>query len=326
MQVKSADDKQPEIDALDALLRRPDLDADARRRLRDEVRMASAGRNAEREAAYEIEFHYGGSKNFATIHDLRIECDGRIAQIDHIIVNRFFDMWICESKSFSEGVEINEYGEWTRFYQAKPYGIPSPIEQIKRHAIVLEHVFARGLVRLPRRLGIKLRPRLRPVVLISNRARISRPEGGARKRNEDLNMVIKSEQLIGAINRSIDQKSPVAMLRLVGQGTIRDLAQELAALHSPLRSDPLERFGLSEQVPRTEESTSRSSTAQESTESRRGPSPEAPERVPCASCGKPCRPIVVEYCRSHAASFGGRIFCVACQGKFPRPSATSTQG
>ena len=66
------------------------------------------------------------------IHDFRIECDGRTAQIDHLIINRFLDIWVCESKHFSEGITINEHGECSAFYDSKPYGVPSPIEQNKK--------------------------------------------------------------------------------------------------------------------------------------------------------------------------------------------------
>jgi len=121
--IKSADDKQPQIDALEALLARSDVDAQTRRRIEQEVRMIRAGASGERDATYEIEFHLATNKNQMTIHDLRIECDGRVAQIDHLIINRLLDIWVCESKHFAEGVAINEHGEWVAFYGSRPQGI-----------------------------------------------------------------------------------------------------------------------------------------------------------------------------------------------------------
>ena len=46
----------------------------------------------------------------SVIHDLRIECEGRVAQIDHLLIGRFLDIWVCETKNFSEGIAINEQG------------------------------------------------------------------------------------------------------------------------------------------------------------------------------------------------------------------------
>lgn len=55
MQIKAADDKQPQIDALQALLARPDVDAHTRHRIEQEIRAIRAGAAGERDAAYEIE-------------------------------------------------------------------------------------------------------------------------------------------------------------------------------------------------------------------------------------------------------------------------------
>lgn len=153
MLIKGADDKQPQLEALEALLGRPDVDAQTRRRIEQEIRMIRAGASGERDAAYEIEFHYGQSRNRMTIHDLRIELDGRVAQIDHLIINRLLDIWVCESKHFSEGVAINEHGEWVAFQSRRAYGIPSPVEQNRRHIAVLGDVFAKGLGSPARRGG-----------------------------------------------------------------------------------------------------------------------------------------------------------------------------
>lgn len=145
MEIKVADDKQPQIEALTALLARTDLDAPTRKRIDQEIWNIRTGAKGEREAAYEIEFHCRNNRNVMTIHDLRIECDGRVAQIDHLVITRLFEIWVCESKWFSEGVSINDHAEWVAYYGSKPRGIASPIEQNKRHIAVLNDVFARGL-------------------------------------------------------------------------------------------------------------------------------------------------------------------------------------
>ena len=56
MRIKRADDKQPQLDALTALLARPDLDARVRQEVEQELRTVQAGVSGERDAAYEIEF------------------------------------------------------------------------------------------------------------------------------------------------------------------------------------------------------------------------------------------------------------------------------
>ena len=88
MQIKAADDKQPQIDELTALAARPNVDAATRRQIEIEIRKVRAGAAGERDAAYEIEFHFGAEPNRVTIHDLRLKVDGRVAQIDHLIIER----------------------------------------------------------------------------------------------------------------------------------------------------------------------------------------------------------------------------------------------
>ena len=70
-----------------------------------------------------------------------------MANIDHLILDRLLELWVCETKSFAEGVAINSHGEWERLAGDQRSGMPSPIEQNKRHMAVLRQVFEDGLVR-----------------------------------------------------------------------------------------------------------------------------------------------------------------------------------
>ncbi len=253
MLIKRADDPQPHIDTLTALLARPDLDARARDAIEQELRAIRAGARGEHDAAYEIEFRYADSPNIATIHDLRIECAGRVAQIDHLIINRILQVWVCESKHFAEGVSINAHGEWERFVGGRRQGMPSPLEQNQRHIAVLEEVIRRGLVPLPRRTGYTIRPEFRSLILVSNGARIVRP----RRPIEALDDVIKVERLQATIDEQLEREGMVrllgkAALKVVSPDALADLARGLAALHQPRGSDYwAARFGLPSEPPPT---------------------------------------------------------------------------
>ncbi|MDA8203946.1 MAG: UvrD-helicase domain-containing protein [Chloroflexi bacterium] len=249
MRIKEADDKQPLIDALAALLTRPGLPAATRREIEHEIRAVRAGAQGERDAAYEIEFRYADARNVATIHDLRIECGARVAQIDHLIINRLLEVWVCESKHFAEGVAISERGEWERFVGRRRIGMASPLEQNRKHIAVLEEVVRSGMVRLPRR-PYAIHPEFHSLVLVSNGARIVRP----RRRVEGLECVIKCDQLGSTIDRQIDDRGygllSKAALRLIGQEALATFARELAALHRPAPLDHwAARFGLPDAPP-----------------------------------------------------------------------------
>jgi Nuclease-related domain len=114
MQIKAADDKQPQILALEKLLARRDVSPDVHERIEQEIWNIRTGEKTERNAAYEIEFHYKANPNVMTIHDLRIEFGDRVAQIDHLIVDRLLELWVCESKSFSGDVKSTNTGSGRR--------------------------------------------------------------------------------------------------------------------------------------------------------------------------------------------------------------------
>ncbi len=316
MQIKAADDKQPDLDALAALLERPDVDAPTRRRIEQEIRQVRAGAAGERDAAWQIEFHYGASQNYVTIHDLRLEVGDRVAQVDHLVLTRLLDVWVLESKHFADGVAVNEHGEWTALYGRSERGMPSPVEQNRRHVMVLDDLFSNGVVHLPKRLGlVTIRPRIRSLILVSDNARIVRPRSRAAAAQVDgLDRVIKSEGLRAVIDKDFDQRSSASILKVIGEETLEAVGRELAAQHRPIAIDWAARFGLPGIAPKPQ-------VPAPVPEPSASPAIAAPTdpRAACASCGHPVSQAVIDYCRANAARFGGRVLCYGCQ----RPRAAA---
>ncbi len=241
MQIKGADGRTTDVVALERLLDRPDVPGATRKRIEQEISQIRSGEKAERDAAYDIELYFGRSENWATIHDLRIEVDGLAAQIDHLIINRLAEVWVCESKAFAEGVSVNEHGEWSRWWNGRQTGIPSPIEQNHRHIHLLERVFNDGLVRAPKRLGlVPMKPTLRSLVLVSNNARIGRP----RRRVSGIEEVIKAEQLKTRLFDEFDKSPEWKLATVIGKEGLAAFARDLVVLHRPITFDWPARFGL----------------------------------------------------------------------------------
>jgi len=241
MQIKAADGRNADFLALEGLLERADVPAATRKRIEQEIAQIRSGEKGERDAAYDIELYFGRSDNWATIHDLRIEVDGLAAQIDHLIINRLAEVWVCESKAFAEGVSVNEHGEWSRWWNGRQTGIPSPIEQNHRHIHLLERVFDDGLVRAPKRLGlVPMKPTLRSLVLVSNNARIGRPK---RKIN-GIDEVIKAEQLKTRLFDEFDRSPEWKLATVIGKEGLAAFARDLAALHRPIQFDWAAKLGL----------------------------------------------------------------------------------
>jgi hypothetical protein len=244
MIIKLADDKQTDIQTLQNLLVHPQADANTKKRIEQEIRNIRAGLRGEEEAAYEMKVHWGDSKNWMIIHDLRVEHNGLIAQIDHLLINRVLEFWVCESKHFSEGISINQQGEFTAFFAGKAYGVPSPIEQNNKHILILNRIFEAGGVRLPKRLGLTMSPKLKGLVLVSKNARINRPK----EQINGLNTIIKNDQLFSEIQKSHDNNDAafLQLARVIGSDTLEELAHEIVKLHKPLQFNWSAKFGLPE--------------------------------------------------------------------------------
>lgn len=307
--LKHADDKQPQIDALNALLARPDVDARTRKQIDDVLWSKRLGIKGEREAAYAIDFEYASRKSYVVIHDLRLEFEGRVAQIDHLIISRILDIWLCETKFFSEGVRVTDQGHWERYGGGRTHGAESPIKQNERHVAVVRDVIDKGGIKLPGRL-FTFKPRLVPVVLISNEAKLHLPKTkAARGAIDGLSSVIKVEQLVERIERTFDERNAlVALARAVSVSAddLVRLGEQFVALHRPAPIDGPERFGL---PPSAVSAGPKVASAVAGTQHR------------CASCGAVVPDKVAQYSLDHPEKFGGEVFCWDCQHSRARRQA-----
>ena len=250
MLVKTADDKSADLALLEQLFTYPNLTDFQKKSIEQELRFLKAGLKTEADTQYLINFDFKDSKNYAVIHDLRLEVNGRVAQIDHLLINRTLDVFVLETKSFHAGLKINDNGEFLRWNDYKKIfeGMASPIEQNQRHLKVLQEVLAQ--VDLPKRLGFRLMPKLIPVVLISPNARIDRPS------KFDTSSVIKADSvkryimsfyddsIVSTLKNSVGTLSAAA--RIVAPETIENLAKKLAALHKPINIDYKAKFDIRE--------------------------------------------------------------------------------
>lgn len=324
MIIKDASPRQKDLEALRALLQYPAIGADTQRKIEQEIRNIQAGERGESEAAYEIGFHYGESRNWAIIHDLRLEYKGRVAQIDHLLINRVLDIWVCESKRFSEGIGINEQGECVMFWQGRPQGIGSPHEQNEKHLAVLKAVFDDGKVTLPTRLGFQIKPSLNSLVVVSKNARIARPKTPGWWQEG----IVKADQIKARIDKAFDKDTnALTMAKLVGSDTLANLARELASLHRPISFDWPARFGLPSSPPVVQVEQAPQPPA---------PPPDTPPEVPqgdpaaskksklvCHACGVSVEYRVARFCWFQKPRFGGNVYCQDCQASVPKTVATS---
>ena len=226
------------------------------------------------------------------IHDLRLDIEGQVAQIDHLVISRMLEVFVCESKSYSSGVKVNEYGEWTTFRDRRAVGIPSPIEQNRRHIAVLERAIKLGYVDLPRRV-IAIKPMFVNIVLVSKDGSIGRP----RNKAPELVAIVKADQFrTHLLKRDL---SSLSVLKFVSSDTLERFGRQLVALHQPSERDWAKRFGLQAVEPGPEPSIA--------------PVPGSASGVSCARCGTTMSAAEARFCRLNKARFDGQVYCMPCQ-------------
>lgn len=244
MILKHKDSRQADIQELNRLLT---LNSTAKQRflIERELKCLVSGERNEQNSAYYLDFRYKDSQNWAVIHDLRIEHRGRVAQIDHLLINRFLDIFVLESKNYYYGVKISEEGEFL-VWDGKTYqAIESPMEQNKRHIQALQlAIDDRSLA--PTRLGFALPTNCRNYILVAPTSKLIKPLTAS----FDLSTVVKADAFVSIVEKEMDKKSVVEVAKIIGTDTLREFGEKLVRLHRPGTIDYAAKFGVKvEQVP-----------------------------------------------------------------------------
>lgn len=302
MIIKPFEKRDADIAELTRLSKLPQVSAKTKADIEKEIRFIRAGDTAEAETAYELDFYIADSKNWAVLHGVRLEIDSTVAQIDHLVINRFLDIYVIESKSFSGGVSINDAGEFCTFYNNRPIPMSSPIEQNERHITVLRRSYKAGHFHEMKRLGVRIPLNYRSVISVGKNARITRPDAPVK----GLDRLIKADQIRTLMDDDIDKDSYVGTLasaaRIVSAETVQLLAKSMAERHSPIEFDWAGKFGIKEAEPKV------ATPVKTKTPTKAAAKPKAGPNV-CAVCDEPLHWTVVKWCRRNSKKYEGMLLC-----------------
>jgi hypothetical protein len=290
-----------------------DITARQKRAVETELKIVRSGLKGEKTSAYFIDFNFGDSKNWAVLHDLRIEHDGKVAQVDHLLINRLMEVYVLESKNYANGIKITEDGEFLVLFHGKTKAIESPIEQNKRHIYVLKKFFKSIEVHFPKRLGITMQPSLYNYVIVSPGSKVIRPP----KKRFDSSSVIKSDALYTLTQENVDGLSPLAIGKIIGQDNLLYLARQIAKYHKPNESiNYRKKFGISDESEAVD-----NIPVEPETEEVAAANPENSEKKSsawrsgyfCAKCKAKISKKAAMFCFNNKSKFGGKAFCFDCQ-------------
>jgi hypothetical protein len=299
---KQRESRKSAIDQLEGLLRQT-LSDRQKNLIQQELRTLKSGDKGEKDSAYYIDFKYGSNRNWAVIHDLRLEFEGNVAQIDHILMNRFFDIYVLESKRYADGAQITPEGEFQVLCKGGYRPIESPIKQNERHIYLLEKVIERFKI-MPTKARIRILPKFKNYVLVSPDSKIIRPP----KRQFDTSHVIKSDLLVKQIDKEFDKTwVAVAIAKMCSSETLLAVANQLAGLHSPASIDYQKKFGM---IVHPTVNAVKQNTGLRVTHVNA-------HHEKCFACHRPITVRVADYCQERPAVYGGKVYCFNCQKLIP---------
>jgi len=266
-----------------------------------EISFLRSGEKGEKDSAYYIDYYLGKSKNWAVIHDLRLSFFGQTAQIDHILINRFLEVYVLETKNYAYSVKINPDGEFLVSHNGKYYSIESPIEQNERHIFLLKKTIDHYQI-MPTRLGIPIPPSFNTLILVSPTSRVIRPA----KNQLDTSRVVKSDQAIDTIMKEIDKNVGIlGITKMISTETLAETATKLSQLHQPISFNYKVKFGVPE--------TTKLRDPKPPIVSLNKTSEKNESAYYCIKCRKPISQKVAQYCWDRKTIFGGRAYCFECQ-------------
>jgi len=199
---------------------------------RELKRLNPAG-NGGRTAAHFINFYCADRPDWAIIHDLKIESSGFATHIDHILINKFLDIHLFESRNYNDNIRIAADGEFLLFDGHQYHPVDSPIEENKKRTQVLADLLTENKI-LPRRLGIPLKPKISSYVLVSPGANIIRPPETA----YDTSSVITADYLTKTLLRQLERLKRAferikSLPKAFKTDTLVKVATKLAAMNKP---------------------------------------------------------------------------------------------
>lgn len=318
MLLKSADDKSQRLGLLETLSQQPSLSPAQRKWLREELVRMRKGIQGEREAAHYLDNYFKDGQNHVLLHDLRFVVDGDTAQIDHLIISRMGLVYLIETKNYAGNLLINDYGEFTVDYGSDRFGIPSPIEQSKRHERILQKVLQR--LELASRLG---EFEFHHIVLLHPNAVIKRPPAKV----FDSSMVIKADQFPSWHQTFVNKKVGLGTLikglvNIRSLETLQEWGDKIIRQHRPADQMALPEFIQSGISDRTSVTTAGSvlpafptqaekpvpRTAANSSDNE---TPEHPlaKKLVCVTCGAKISYAEGKFCWNNTKRFGGLQYC-----------------
>jgi hypothetical protein len=232
MLIKDRDPAEKAVEQLKDLLSL-NLSSSKRFLIERELKRLKPSENGGRTPVHFINFYWADCPDWAVIHDLKLESNGFATHIDHILINKFLEIHLFESRNYHNSIKIAADGEFLIFDGQQYQSVTSPLEENQKRIQVLQDVLAENKL-LPKKLGVSCKPKLFSYVLFSPGANILRPPDTV----FDTSSVVTADYLTKTLLKKLKllkrtferiKRFPKA----IKPDTLAKVAAKLAAIHKP---------------------------------------------------------------------------------------------
>lgn len=171
-----------------------------------------AGDASEKQMAFYLKRAFGSAPDLYVLNDIRIEFQGEVAQMDHVVVSRW-GLFIVESKSVSGSVRINSHGEWLRELKGSKQGMASPVRQAEMQSLLLKAYlqYHKGRLRNAM-LGLQKGFAFCPINIY-----VAISDSGVIHRQIDLPEVMKADVVVSAIQSWLSKRTSLKSILSLGK-------------------------------------------------------------------------------------------------------------
>lgn len=171
-----------------------------------------AGDASEKQMAFYLKRAFGLASDLYVMNDIRIEFQGEVAQMDHVIVSRW-GLFIVESKSVSGSVHINSHGEWLREFKGSKQGMASPVRQAEMQSSLLKTYLQHHKERLRTTvLGLQKWFAFCPINIY-----VAISDSGVIHRQIDLPEVMKADVVVTSIQSWLSKRTSLKSILSLGK-------------------------------------------------------------------------------------------------------------
>ena len=228
-------DRDPAEKALEQLSELLSLNISATKKflIERELKRLNPQRNGSHSPSHFINFYCEECPDWAIIHDLKIESNGFAAHIDHLLINKFLDIHLFESRNYNDNIKITANGEFLVFDGRQYQSVNSPLDENEKRIQVLTDLLVENNI-LPKRMGVSLKPKISSYVLVSPGAKVIRPPDSV----YDTSSVVSADYLTKTLLKQLKRlKRTFDRIKRLPKAfkpeTLAKVAAKLAAMNKP---------------------------------------------------------------------------------------------